>query len=106
MAVLLVVFGLFVAAITGGLLLVNLRVREPVEPKTAAIVDQLSLSEPNPGFLASAARTLEQAGYLVDYYPADQVSVDLYRYLPTFDYDLIAFRVHVGTTRRVDPNTT
>jgi len=74
-------------------------------PKTAAIVDQLSLSQPSPTFVDSATRLLEQAGYAVDYYPSDRVTVDFYRNLPTFDYDLIVARVHSGITNEVDAAT-
>ena len=79
--------------------------REHAESKTAAIVDQLSLSTPNREFVAEAARLLEEAGYHVDYFPGEEVTVDFYRNLPTLHYDLIVFRVHVGLTRRVDSAT-
>ena len=36
-------------------------------PPRAAIVDQLSLTVPNPDFVESATETLERAGYIVDY---------------------------------------
>ena len=75
------------------------------EQKTAAIVDQLSLTVPNPDFVASATGLLQQAGYLVDYYEGEQVTVDFYRDLPTLDYDLVILRVHVGETRRTDSKT-
>ena len=73
--------------------------------KTAAIIDQLSLTLPNPGFVASATGMLEQAGYLVNYYPGEEVTVDFYRYLPTLDYDPIVLRAHTGETRRIDSKT-
>lgn len=62
----------------------------------AAIVDQLSLTVPNPNFVASATAELERAGYTVDYYPGSWVTVDFYRDLPTRDYNLIVMRVHAG----------
>jgi hypothetical protein len=68
-------------------------------PKTAVIVDQLSLTQPNPAFAQAATSTLEQAGYVVDYYPGEQVTVDFYRNLPTHGYDLIIMRVHSGLAR-------
>ncbi len=41
------------------------------EPKlTAVIVDQLSLTAPNPAFAESTTEMLEEAGYSVAYYPA------------------------------------
>ena len=62
----------------------------------AAIVDQLGLSEPNPEFVQTATSVLQQAGYTVDYYPPEQVTVDFYRKLPQQKYLLILFRVHIA----------
>jgi len=70
--------------------------------KTAAIVDQLSLTQPNPEFVSSARSTLTEAGYVVDYFPGERVTVDLYRTLPDRDYDLVILRVHAGITTEVD----
>jgi hypothetical protein len=68
------------------------------EPKElrAAIVDQLALTEPNPSFAEEATRTLQGAGYTVDYYPGEQVTVDFYRDLPTHKYDLLVMRAHTA----------
>jgi hypothetical protein len=63
-------------------------------PKTAAIVDQLSLTAPNPAFVESATDLLQAAGYAVDYYPGEEVSVNLYQRLPGMGYDLIVLRSH------------
>lgn len=60
------------------------------------MIDQLSLSVPNPDFAASAIEKLEKAGYTVDYYPGKMVTVDFYRDLPSHDYDLIVMRIHAG----------
>jgi hypothetical protein len=60
----------------------------------AAIVDQLSLTSPNPAFVQEARSTLEEAGYAVDYYPGEQVTVELYRNLPRQGYKLLILRVH------------
>ena len=62
----------------------------------AAIVDQLGLNEPNPEFAQNATAMLEEAGYTVDYFPPEQVTVDFYRQLPQQDYLLIVFRVHIA----------
>jgi len=66
---------------------------EPKVPK-AAIVDQLNLTFPNPGFIEKATKILEEAGYSVDYHPGEEVTVEFYRNLPTQNYDLIILRVH------------
>jgi len=67
----------------------------PPAPR-AVIVDQLSLTFPNPGFVEHATGTLEQAGYEVDYFSGEEVTVDLYRNLPALDYDLVILRAHSG----------
>jgi len=63
------------------------------EPK-AAIVDHLSLTCPSQTFIQSATDNLEQAGYTVDYYPGEEVTVEFYRNLPTHGYKMIILRVH------------
>ena len=62
--------------------------------RRAAIVDQLSLSSPNPGFIQEATDLLESNNYEVDYFPGEKVTVDYYRKLPKGDYDLLLLRVH------------
>lgn len=64
----------------------------------AAIVDQLSLTAPNQTFIETATNTLKQAGYTVDYYPSENVTVDFYRNLATLRYEIIVFRVHSTAT--------
>jgi len=60
----------------------------------AAIVDHLSLTQPNQTFVQTATNTLKQAGYTVDYYPGEEVTVEFYRSLPTHGYKIIILRVH------------
>lgn len=87
------------AALVGGLVFRNLSSDGVPSPKTAVIVDQLSLTEPNPAFVDTATKLLEQADYAVDYYSGEEVTVDFYRDLPTRGYDLIILRVHSGLAR-------
>jgi hypothetical protein len=63
-------------------------------PPRAAIVDQLAFNIQNPDFVTKATNLLEQAGYQVDYYPSDRITVDFYRRLPSRGYDFILFRAH------------
>jgi hypothetical protein len=65
----------------------------------AAIVDQLSINQPNPTFAEAATDLLEQAGYGVDYYPGEQATVEFFRDLPTWGYKLIILRVHSALGR-------
>jgi hypothetical protein len=65
----------------------------PAQPK-AAIIDQTGLSFPTPDFLAQAESYLEEAGYLVDRYPPQNVTVDFFRTLPARGYQLILFQTH------------
>lgn len=62
----------------------------------AAIVDQLSLTQPNPDFVKDATGKLERSNYVVDYYPGEQVTVDLYNQLDDLGYDLLILRVHTA----------
>ncbi len=41
-------------------------------PPRAAIIDQLALTNPNPGFAADATAELTAAGYAVDYVPSQE----------------------------------
>jgi hypothetical protein len=73
--------------------------------KHAAIVDQLSVTAPDPDFVAATTRTLTQAGYLVDYYAGDSVTVEFYRHLPEHHYALIVLRAHSGLTTVTNADT-
>ncbi len=68
----------------------------PTQPnfKRAAIVNQLSTGMPNQTFVNEATSILEEANYQVDYYPAEEITVNFYKKLPKKSYDIIIFRVH------------
>jgi len=74
------------------------RSSEP-EVHKAALVDHLSLSFPNQSFIDNVTEILEQAGYTVDYYPGEEVTVEFYRNLPTHGYRLIILREHSSATQ-------
>ncbi len=94
------------ALVVAGLLLGNgASSGEPPRPRTAAIIDQLSLTLPNAGFQKSATDTMEEAGYAVDYYSGEEVTVDFYRDLPLRHYDLLVMRVHSGIQRDKSTHT-
>lgn len=87
-----VAIGAVVAAVSAWLVLAGSD--EPAGPPKAAIVDQLSLTAPNRDFAEEATSLLERAGYVVDYYPGEVVTVDFFRHLPSRGYKLILFRNH------------
>ena len=74
------------------------------EPK-AAIVDHLSISQPNQTFFQTSRAILEAAGYHVYYYGGGIVTVGFYRALPKEGFDLIIFRVHstANCTQEYEP---
>jgi hypothetical protein len=63
----------------------------------AAIVDHLSLTFSNQTFMETAADMLVKAGYTVDYFSGEKVTVEFYRNLPLYGYSLIVLRVHSTT---------
>jgi hypothetical protein len=67
----------------------------PGKPK-AVIIDQLAITDPNPDFVNAAGTRLQAAGYAVDYYRADEVTVDFYRELPRKGYKFIVIRSHAS----------
>ncbi|MDH5374689.1 MAG: hypothetical protein OEW95_02615 [Candidatus Bathyarchaeota archaeon] len=60
----------------------------------AAIIDHLSISQPNQIFVDNATAILEEAGYEVYYFGGEEVTVNFYRNLPSQGFSLIVFRVH------------
>lgn len=67
---------------------------------TAAIVDQLSSLQENEAFVRNVTKELEDYGFEVDLYQGSNVTVELYRKLPTYGYSLIIFRAHSGILRQ------
>ena len=65
-------------------------------PPKAVIIDQLALTDPDVAFVNAAGLRLKAAGYAVDYYRADEVTVDFYRDLPKKGYKLIVIRSHAS----------
>jgi len=73
-----------------------------IEPKQtptqlrAVIIDQLHKDIPNLKLQADAQRMLEDAGYKVDLYTTDEITVDFYKNLPSMNYHFILIRSHGG----------
>jgi len=80
----------------------------PTSPESlkAVIADQASLTYPDPGFVAEATKILEQAGYEVNYFPGEKVTVDFFSSLPTKHYDMIILRAHSGRHSLADGTLT
>ena len=77
---------------------------EPPGPPRAVIVDQLSLTAPNPSFAEEATAMLQRAGYTVDYIPGEEVTVELYRELPNQGYDILLVRAHAADANISNPD--
>ena len=60
----------------------------------AAIVDQLHKDIPNLQFQNKTQALLEDAGYQVDLFTTEDITVDFYKKLPTMNYKFIVFRTH------------
>ncbi len=62
----------------------------------AAIIDHLSISQPNQTFIQTSTGILKTAGFIVYYYAGGghKSDVDFYRDLPKRGFKLIIFRVH------------
>lgn len=94
-------FVLFIAAISAHYTHTSLdqsqnRVINPAYQLRAAVVDHLSLTLPNQTFVKTAMNMLKNEGYMVDYYPGENVTVDFYRNLPSCGYKIVILRVHCG----------
>ena len=70
--------------------------------KKAAIIDQLHDHIPNIYLQNEASRYLVDAGYLVDIYKTEDITIDFYKKLPTMDYDYIVFRTHALNGRTAE----
>jgi len=78
----------------------------PVSESKAAVVDHLSCTAPNRTFIQTATNILIKAGYTVDYYLGEKVTVEFYRKLPTQGYGLIILRVHSALVSTEEPPVT
>lgn len=89
--------GFFINSILNQQLPSHIEASQESAPR-AAIVDQVSLTFPNQTLVQTATKILQQAGYSVDYYPGDNVTVEFYRNLSLHGYKLIILRVHSSLT--------
>ncbi len=62
--------------------------------KKAVIIDQLHDYIPNQSFQEKATKYLGNAGYAVDVFKSEDITVDFYKKLPSMGYDFIVIRSH------------
>ena len=72
----------------------------------AAIIDQLDYDIPNPSFQTQARQYLETAGYEVDLFTTQNVTVDFYKNLPSMNYQYIVIRSHAVSDKNYDQPVT
>ncbi len=60
----------------------------------AAIIDQLHNDKPNKNYQQNVTKYLETAGYEVDLFTTDDITVDFYKKLPSLNYEFIVIRTH------------
>ncbi len=72
------------------------------ETAKAAIVDHLSDSYPNQTFVETSKSILRNAGFRVYYYSEGAVDVGFCRKLPSYDFDVIIFRMHSAVNEGSD----
>jgi len=68
----------------------------------AVIIDQLHNELPNEEFQNKATMYLTGAGYSVDLYTTDEITIDFYKKLPTMNYEYIVIRTHALGEGMVD----
>ena len=96
---------LLVVVIIFAFVVYSLIAPQQTEPQTslmkAAIVDQLSMLDPNREFTKPAEDIMRQASLNVDVYGPENVTVGLYATLSAEGYGLIVFRVHGGVNQQI-----
>jgi len=68
----------------------------------AVIIDQLHNELPSKYFQNKVTEYLTYAGYKVDLYTTDEITIDFYKQLPTMNYEYIVFRTHALGEGMVD----
>jgi len=67
---------------------------EQLDSKKAVIIDQLYRDLPNSNYHNKTIYYLTEAGYDVDLYTTEDITVDFYKELPSMDYEFIVIRSH------------
>lgn len=78
---------------------------DPVAPNGVALLDQLSISYPDPSFISQVKDMVEASGFWLQYYPPDEVTVPLFWALPALGYEVVIVRAHATGWVRSDKIT-
>ncbi len=78
---------------------------KPTATLKAAIVDQISLLHPKRGFIDRASRYLTEAGFDVEVYEGEEVTIELYKNLPAKGYRLIILQTHSSSDLQLPDGT-
>ena len=99
---------IFVVFLAYSLLHKNPSSNNQTSPPRAALIDHLSFSSPPPNetFKVQCRTILEGAGFDFTYYRGEEVTVNFYRNLPTYDYSLMVLRVHSAVIKDEKGNLT
>ncbi len=94
-----VLFGLLIVGVLLGVVFwqasYNSSIRiDRVAPHGVALIDELSLTDTDPGFIDELNETVHKAGYWLDYYPPSDVVIPLFWALPALGYDMVIIRAH------------
>ncbi len=68
----------------------------------AVIIDQLFNDRPSKDFENKSTEYLIAAGYQVDYYKTDEITIEFFKQLPSMNYEYIVIRSHALGEGKVD----
>jgi len=106
---------IFVVLLAYSLLPKNPSSDDQTSPPKAALIDHLSFSSPPRNeferaqwetFKNQCRTILEDAGFNYTYHRGEEVTVDFYKNLPTYDYSLMILRVHSAVIKTAEGNLT
>ena len=87
----LIITGSFIFLVSNPLGSVSIQHSRPFK---AALVDEVAATYPDPYLTDNITLTLTRAGYSVDYFGPNDVTVDFFRSLPSMGYGIIILRNH------------
>ena len=67
---------------------------ERARPSRAVIIDEVAGTSPDPYFVGNVTTALARVGYAVDYYAPRDITIDLFKILPSKGYGVIILRDH------------